>query len=123
MAEKLSILVVDDEYDLADLLAEMLTERGHGVTTAMNGMLGMALLMSKEFDLVISDFMMPIMDGVEMVKSMRAEPRLARVPVIMMSAQVDAVAPEGKRLVQALLQKPFRPKTLYAAIAQVLESN
>jgi DNA-binding response OmpR family regulator len=123
VAEQLSILVVDDEYDLADLLAELLAERGHRVTTAINGMLGMALLMSKEFDLVISDFMMPVMDGLEMVKSMRVEPKLAAVPVIMMSAQIETVAAAGNGLVQAVLQKPFRPKALFAMIAEVLESN
>jgi CheY-like chemotaxis protein len=117
----LSILVVDDEFDVAELLAELLAGRGHRVTTATNGMLGRAFLESSDFDLVITDFMMPIVDGIELVQGMRAEERLAGVPVIMISAQRDL--PQAEGLVQAKLQKPFSPKALYAAITQVTASK
>jgi CheY-like chemotaxis protein len=116
----LSILVVDDEFDVAEVLAELLAERGHRVTTAANGLVGKALLAEHSYDLVIADFMMPIVDGVQLVESMRAEPRLARVPVIMISAQLDVMAVAADGLVQGMLQKPFSPKALYAAIAQAI---
>jgi CheY-like chemotaxis protein len=116
----LSILVVDDEFDVAEVLAELLAERGHRVTTAANGLVGKALLAEHRYDLVIADFMMPIVDGVQLVESMRAEPRLARVPVIMISAQLDVMAVAADGLVQGMLQKPFSPKALYAAIAQAI---
>ncbi len=122
VSERLSILVVDDEFDLAELLSELLTDRGHQVTTAINGLLGMSLLMSNEFDLVISDFMMPVMDGIDMVKTMRTEDRLANLPVIMMSARAEAVVGCVEAgLVQALLSKPFLPKLLFTTMDRVLD--
>jgi two-component system phosphate regulon response regulator PhoB len=115
----LSILVVDDEFDFAELLAELLMARGHRVATAINGMIGRRLLSNNDYDLVITDFMMPIIDGIELVEGMRTDDRLADVPVIMISAQRDLPPGVRERLVQATLQKPFSPETLYATIGQV----
>jgi len=118
MEPELAILVVDDEFDVAELLAELLAARGHRATSATNGVIAQGLLASADYDVVITDFMMPLMDGVELVGWMRANARLAGVPVIMISAQRDL--PEAARaLVQATLQKPFSPAALYAAIARV----
>jgi DNA-binding response OmpR family regulator len=115
----LSILVVDDEFDVAELLAELLAARGHRVTTAINGQFARGLLCDRDFDLVITDFMMPLVDGIELVQGMRAEARLAAIPVIMISAQRELPPVVGLGLVQALLQKPFTPRSLHDAIAQV----
>jgi DNA-binding response OmpR family regulator len=116
---ELRILVVDDEFDIAELLAELLAARGHQVATAINGLLARALLASTDYDLVITDFMMPLVDGIELVQGMREDPRLSSVPVIMISAQRDLPALTTRGLVQATLQKPFSPAALYAAIAAV----
>jgi DNA-binding response OmpR family regulator len=118
VAARLSILVVDDEFDIAELLAELLATRGHCVTTAINGLLGRALLTRNDYDLVVTDLMMPVLDGIELVQGMRADPRLAGIPVIMTSARRD-VAVVGRGLVQATLQKPFSPRALYATIDRV----
>lgn len=119
LAAALSILVIDDEFDVAVLLAELLAARGHRVATAINGQIGKAMLMSQPFDLVITDFMMPVVDGLELARCMRAEPKLAGIPIILISARIDGVASDGHGLVQAMLQKPFSPKALYAAIDDV----
>ena len=84
-------------------------------------MAALSLLMSNEFQLVISDAMMPVMDGVELVRSLRADPRLGELPVIMMSAQIEPVIPELDGMAQAFLQKPFKPQLLYATVARLLE--
>jgi CheY-like chemotaxis protein len=116
---RLSILVIDDEFDVAELLAELLTARGHRVTTAINGLLAQGLLRDHDYDLVISDFMMPLVDGIELVQSMRADPRLADIPVIMISAQRELPPVVAPGFIQVLLQKPFTPRALHDAIAQV----
>ena len=123
MLSSLRILVVDDEFDVAELLAELLAGRGHAVVTAINGHLARDLLATADYDLVITDFMMPLVDGVELVRGMRAEPRLAGMPVIMISAQRDLPAEVKEGLVQATLQKPFSPQALYAAIASILATK
>lgn len=120
VTDRPSILVVDDEFDVAELLAELLATRGHRVTTALNGLVAKDLLASHDYDLVITDFMMPIVDGIELVHHMRADHRLARIPVIMISAQLDVMSTAGEGLVQTMLQKPFSPRALYAAIDQVM---
>jgi len=120
MPPGLRILVVDDEFDVAELLAELLGARGHVVTTAINGLLARGVLANADFDLVITDFMMPLVDGIELVEGMRADPRLARTPVIMISAQRELPAIVMDALVQGTLQKPFSPSALYAEIARVL---
>jgi CheY-like chemotaxis protein len=120
---RLCILVVDDEFDVAELLAELLAARGHKVTTAINGLLARDVLARTDFDLLITDFMMPLVDGIELVQGMRKDPRLARMPVIMISAQGDLPAVVKRELVQATLQKPFSPAALYDAIAGVHPSH
>jgi DNA-binding response OmpR family regulator len=115
----LSILVIDDEFDVAELLAELLGARGHRVATAISGLVGQTLMMNNDYDLVITDFMMPIVDGLQLVEGMRANDRLAGIPVIMISAQRDLPPGVRERLVQATLQKPFSPEALFAAIRRV----
>lgn len=119
VAAGLSILVIDDEFDIADLIAELLASRQHRVMTAINGALGHALLASHAYDLVITDYMMPIVDGLELLHRMRGEPRFAAIPVILMSGQRE-LAMLGAGLAQATLQKPFSPRALYEVIERVI---
>jgi CheY-like chemotaxis protein len=116
-----AILVVDDEFALAQLLEELLVLRGHRVTLALNGQLALAHLQKSAVDLVLCDVMMPIMTGTEMVSAMRAEPRFSGVPVILMSAQPQLVADaSSKGLVERVLVKPFTPRALYEALEALL---
>jgi DNA-binding response OmpR family regulator len=121
VAAGLSILVIDDEFDIAELLAELLAQRGHRVATATNGLVGRTLLMNTAYDLVITDYMMPIVDGIQLVEGMRADDRLADIPVIMISAQRELPRGVADRLVQATLQKPFSPDALFSTIARVTD--
>ncbi len=80
------ILVVDDEEPVVDLLTDILEDQGHIVQTAYHGRA--ALLLAREMppDLVISDVMMPFMDGPELCRRIRAGAGTRNVPVILMSA-------------------------------------
>jgi len=116
-----TILIVDDEFNLAELLGELLALRGHTVALALNGAQGLEHLKNHTVDLVISDVMMPIMSGKDMVAAMQATPELAGIPVILMSAVphlLTAVAAEVP--LRATLLKPFAPTLLYATIARAL---
>ena len=116
-----SILIVDDEFDFAELIGELLEMRGHTVVVAINGVSGLALLNSGSFDLVISDVMMPIMTGPEMVAAMRGTPRLAATPVIMMSGEPKLLSQAiSHGTAQAVLRKPFGPGALYAEVDRFL---
>ncbi len=111
---KLYVLIVDDEFGLADITADLLTARGYEVAIEINGQLGLDSLAKRPADLVITDLMMPVMDGPEMIRRMRQDPALARIPTILMTALPEA-APKGE-LAQhdALIVKPYKIAELVA---------
>lgn len=113
------ILIIDDEYAIVDTLAEVLSWRGHVVETAANGQLGLAAMRRRRPDVILIDYMMPLLDGLQTLKAMRADPALATIPAIMISAVAEAAMP-GPRLWNAFLQKPFREPALTAALAKLL---
>src|SRR5262245_59036867 len=102
-----SVLIVDDEFGLADITADLLTDIGYDVALAINGKLGLASLAARRADIVLTDLMMPVMDGPEMIRHMRSDPRFARIPTILMTALPEAI-PNGEAAQHdAVLVKPF----------------
>jgi CheY-like chemotaxis protein len=116
MASTPSILIVEDEYGLAELLRDMLTERGYEVSLAINGRLALDVLREREIHLVLTDAMMPVMDGPELARAMRADERHRRIPIVMMTS-LRAAVPPTPGLYEAVLGKPFTP----AALMKVLD--
>ena len=86
------ILVVDDELPITQFLADLLEEEGHRVTTADHGGAALNQIEREPPDLVISDLMMPIMDGAHMLEELRHNPHTAQIPVIMISASGERQA-------------------------------
>jgi len=85
-----TVLVVDDEETIVDLLAEIISDAGHTALTATNGYDALALAQTHHPTLIISDVMMPQMDGYALVKALHAEPELADTMIILMSAAFRA---------------------------------
>jgi CheY-like chemotaxis protein len=106
-----SILIVEDEYGLAELLRDMLTELGYDVSLAINGRLALEVLREREIHLVLTDVMMPVMDGPELARAMRADRRHRRIPIVMMTSLAAAV-PSTPGLYEVVLAKPFTPNAL-----------
>ncbi len=79
------ILVVEDEYLLADMLAGFLQDEGHDVATAAHGVAALKLLQERKPDLLISDYMMPLMNGAELAEAIRSDPRFSGLPVLLMT--------------------------------------
>jgi CheY-like chemotaxis protein len=109
-----SVLIVDDEFGLAEMLREMLRDCGYEVALAINGRLALDILGERHVDLVITDMMMPVMDGAELAAAMRAGPH-RDTPIIMMTSLPSAV-PAQHALFQAVLRKPFTPELLLNTI-------
>ena len=121
-----TILLVDDEYGLVESLTELLEDDGYRVVSAVNGKEGLARLQAEKLDLVVTDHMMPIADGRELAKGMRALPELGSIPVIMMTAAIEAVALSdggGTLEVSAFLRKPFAFERLLEAIVRLIGSG
>ena len=102
-----SVLIVDDEFGLADITADLLRDAGYDVRLAINGKLGLDSLAEHRADLVLTDLMMPVMDGPEMIRRMRADPRFAAIPAILMTALPEAIPHDDAEQYDALLIKPF----------------
>jgi circadian clock protein KaiC len=117
------VLIVDDEFGLAELIAEVLAEKGYVTAIAINGVLGLALLRERRADLVLVDLMMPVLNGPEMLRQLQADPELASIPVVIMTALPEAV-PVGEGLAfKAVLQKPFTPDRLFQVVRDALRPD
>ena len=102
------VLVVDDEFAVAEVLQAMIEDEGHRVLTARDGRAGLASMRSRRPDLVFTDTQMPGMGGPAMVRAMDAEPGLSRLNVVAMSAQPEETVGGAYSRYAAFLRKPFR---------------
>ncbi|MDI1475071.1 response regulator [Polyangium sp. y55x31] len=110
-----TILLVDDELAIVDTVAEVLAWEGYRVVTAPNGKEGLALVASERPDLALVDFMMPVMDGVQMLRALRADPAYATLPVVLITAAPRAL-PADVRASTPVLAKPFDVQSLLRVI-------
>ncbi len=119
------ILVVDDNEANGDLLRRRLGRCGHHVTIAENGLEALECLRREPFDLVLLDIMMPELDGFQTLRSMRNDPELRNVPVIVVSAQteLDNVVRCIEMGAEDYLTKPFNPTLLHARVEASLEKK
>ena len=117
----LSVLIVDDEFGLAEMAGELLAMQGYHVVTAINGRLALATLHHTRPDVILLDVMMPVMSGPELVRALEANPEYRDIPIIMMSAAGPGALPDGIRpLIAGFLQKPFSYDELTAALEAAL---
>ncbi|HEU4325693.1 MAG TPA: response regulator [Roseiflexaceae bacterium] len=98
------ILIVDDEPPIVALLQDILEEAGYPVLTAPNGRVALELARRNELGLVLTDLMMPQMDGTTLCQRLRADPRTAHLPILVMTA---ARQPAINCDVSGLIAKPF----------------
>lgn len=119
------ILVVDDSDEVRLLATRILEREGYRVTAADSGASALVLLQTTVPDLVVSDVMMPEVDGYRLVERMREDSRLRATPVIFVSALGDATSLErGNRLgVEYYLVKPFTAKQLLATASATLRRH
>jgi DNA-binding response OmpR family regulator len=116
------ILVVEDDSNIEQLVSFKLKNSGFEVHTANNGVKALEYLKDHTVDLIITDMMMPVMDGKELVLQLKKDPRLQSIPTIMLTSRslekeiVDAFSIG----VDDYVKKPFSPQELVARIKTVL---
>jgi CheY-like chemotaxis protein len=103
-----TVLVVDDEFGVADLIDAVLTDEGHRVLTAANGRQGLELLTKEHPDLVFLDYMMPIMDGAAMMRRILDDPSWRSIPVVLMSSMPESTVAERCSGYATFMRKPFK---------------
>lgn len=115
-------LVVDDEIHIVQVVAIKLRNNGFDVTTAENG--AVALEYAKEIkpDIIVTDFQMPVMTGLELVENLRQDAETADIPVIMLTARGFAIEEDRRQelKISACLSKPFSPRELLANVEEIV---
>ena len=117
------LLLIDDEVEVRTPLATWLTRHGHEVVQAGDGAEGLARLAEGPFDLVVTDIIMPDMEGIETIMHIRK--RWPDLPVVAISGggsgePSQALRPASRLGAHATLRKPFRPAVLVDLIADLL---
>jgi two-component system, OmpR family, response regulator MtrA len=119
------IVVADDDADIRDLVVFKLQHSGHDIVAVGDGAAAVAACQLEVPDLVILDVMMPGMSGLEACRAMRADPALAGVPVILLTARAQEADIENGFSVGAddYVVKPFSPRELASRVDAVLERS
>ncbi len=117
-----TILAVDDSASMRQMLSHTLRAAGFHVVEAADGVDAMAKANAHAVNLVLTDQSMPRMDGLGLIGALRADPRHARLPVLILTTESDQQLKAAARAAGATgwLAKPFDPARLVAVIGQVL---
>ena len=116
------VLVVDDEIHIVHVVAIKLRNNGYEVISADNGAEAFELACEEKPDIIVTDFQMPVMSGLELVEKLRQRDDTKDIPVIMLTARSFAISKEQQEDLQisSCLSKPFSPKELLGNIEDVL---
>jgi DNA-binding response OmpR family regulator len=116
------ILIVEDDPDIAQLVARYLEKAGFASEWVATGSGALQTIAARSFDVLILDLMLPHVDGIELCRRVRADPRTANLPIIMLTARAD----ESERIVgleigaDDYVAKPFSPSELVARVRALL---
>ncbi len=120
-----TVLIIDDERDLIELLQYNLEHEGFSVVSALDGESGLSLVVSKKPDIIVVDLMLPGMDGLEVCRRLRADGGTASIPILILTAK----ASEADRVVglelgaDDYMTKPFSPRELSARVKALLRRS
>ena len=112
------ILVVDDEPDQRFLLRRIFERAGHEVSDATDGVAALRAVRESAPDLVVTDVMMPVMDGVELIRCLRGDPATAHIPVLAASGDIHLAGGAD-----AVVLKPYESSHLLAAAEALLKEG
>jgi CheY-like chemotaxis protein len=117
-----TVLLIEDDVDVRDAIAEVLSDVGYAVVSAANGRLALDLLTGgTKPDVIVLDLMMPEMDGREFRKRQLADAALSTIPIVVITA--DGRAPPTDLGVAGVLKKPFAPGALLSAIEGAVQGR
>ncbi|MHA1785918.1 MAG: response regulator [Candidatus Helarchaeota archaeon] len=110
------ILIVDDERELLESLGIILKYEGYQVDVALNGIEALNKINEENYDLILSDIRMPVMDGIELCKRCKSDPKFKNIPFILFSAYYEEI----KTCADEFLTKPLESRILIKTIRQFL---
>jgi len=125
MEKKNKILVVDDFNTMQKIIHNILLELGYDdIVFAKNGQLALEVLQRENVDLIISDWNMPIMSGLDLLKAVRGNPSFAHIPFVMVTAEAEQkhITEAIQAKVDAYILKPFSGEMLAEKIKAALSA-
>ncbi|MDP2928750.1 MAG: response regulator [Candidatus Omnitrophota bacterium] len=117
-----TILIVEDEQNLVELLKFRLETNGYHVEVAFDGEDGLSKISTVKPDLVILDIMMPKIDGYEVLRRVKADPKTKNIPIIVLTARTQNKDIDQAKTLNAdsFIAKPFEPSQLLGEIERLL---
>lgn len=120
-----TILVIDDDPEINELMELVLTKQGHEVVSATNGIEGIAIAEVHQPDIILLDVLMPQIGGIKILRHLRSSDKTAHIPTLVVTAAGPDVLNEiremGEDGADDLITKPFRQDNLLAKINELLE--
>ena len=116
----MQILVVDDSACDNTLLKRVLNAEGYDVVCAFNGQEALDKMKKEKPGLIISDVMMPIMDGFELIENVKADDSLSKIPVIMLSSASSVIRSAKEMGVDEFLSKPIDKELLIEKVKKIM---
>lgn len=116
-----TVMIVDDDGDIREAIAEALSDQSYGVVEAANGEEALAHLRGGTHDrpcVILLDIMMPVMDGWQFRDAQRSDPAIKDIPVVVLSAHASISEAANDMAVTDFLRKPVKLETLLAAVAR-----
>jgi CheY-like chemotaxis protein len=123
-AEDKKILVADDETHILHVVSLKLRNAGFNVLTARDGQEALELAQQEQPDLIITDYHMPQLSGLELCQRLKQDPRTNRIPAIMLTARGYHLEPHDTQEsgILRMLSKPFSPRQLLTTVNEVLKT-
>ncbi len=124
MDKNIKILIVDDFSTMRRIIKNLLRDLGYNNTSeADDGLTALPMLQGGNFDLLITDWNMPGMQGIDLLRAVRADPKLATLPVMMVTAEQkrEQIIEAAKAGVNGYIVKPFTAQTLKEKLEKIFE--
>jgi len=120
--ENKKVLIVDDEIHIVHVLTIKLRNNGYEVLPADNGAAAYEIACDRKPDVIVTDYQMPVMSGLQLIEKLRQNPDTADTPVVMLTARSFAIDDERKNQLRIteILSKPFSPRELLRCIEDIL---
>lgn len=118
-----TILVVDDEFGFAEALSSILADDGFRVFIAVNGQQALERIPELRPQLIVLDFMMPVMSGPATLEALRSNPETAKLPIIMVSGVEEDTVRKYATAYNAFLRKPFRVHELMRTVHELIDGS
>src|SRR5437868_10134721 len=124
MTQQKTILVADDETHILHVVSLKLRNAGYRVLTARDGQEAFEIALAEKPDLLITDYHMPQLSGLELCQKLKQDPATCLIPAIMLTARGYHLEPHDTEQsgILRMLSKPFSPRHLLSTVNEVLES-